>query len=144
MKQPCGIGVGGFLAALLLAACGGVAPNSSVAPLGTLASQGAIPSITVETPLGCRPGLHVEPGVATIKLGQRLHLYDHYTAPSSPYSCDRSPVYASWTASGGVIQSPGGGKSPTAVFFAELPGVYHVQAEWNGYTAHAKVTVTSP
>ena len=34
MKQPRIISVGGCLAALLLAACGGVAPNSTVTPLG--------------------------------------------------------------------------------------------------------------
>ena len=145
MKQPRIISVGGCLAALLVAGCGGMGPNSTANPLGGVAPEGAtgVPSITAETPLVCGVGLHIKPHVPTIKVGQLLYLYDVYIAPSS--YCNKYREYASWTASGGVIRTRyGRGMGQRAVFSAVLPGVYLVYAKWNGYTAHVKVTVTSP
>ena len=42
MKQPRIVSAGGCLAALLVAGCGGMSPNSTASPLGGAAPQSAI------------------------------------------------------------------------------------------------------
>ena len=146
MKQPCGIGVGGFLAALLLAACGGVAPNSSVNPLGGAAPQGGIgvPSTTAEaTPRLCPERFTLPQRPRPSRLASHFKLHDNLQRWSSYRNrCFRHVrESAVWSSSGGSLQPNPKGKS--AVFSASSPGLYTVVAKYAGLEGQATVTVTS-
>ena len=140
MKGPRIISAGGCLAALLVAGCGGVSPNSMASPLGGSA-QGAIslPSLTDDN---CARG-RISPKASTVKVNQRLYL--QYEAEFRiSYDCyPWQPEDAHWwTPSGGRVRPLHGGTE--AIFRAVRPGVYPVRANWTGRIGRATVTVTSP
>ena len=140
MKQARIISAGGCLAALLLAGCAGVSPNSTASPLGR-AAQGAIglPGITGPLYRCDKFKLRVFPWRQVIKVNQQLTLSDWAWVPEGYGVCEKIDEPASWESSrGGRIRPIYGGLQ--AIFHAVRPGVYRVRAKW--YSLHARDTVT--
>ncbi len=128
---------GGCLAALLVAGCNGVSPNSTTSPLGGVAQS--VISVPGITPHGCGR-FDVRPKHRAIRVNVRLPLYATMPFPSY-VACNREPVDAHWrTSRGGRIQPSYGVE---AIFYAVRPGVYRVRAKYKWFTAGATVTVTS-
>ncbi len=141
MKQPRIISTAGCLAALLVAGCGGLSTNSTASPLGR-AAQGAIGLPDITAPLHNCDGFRVYPKRPVIIVNQLLELYDLAKVGAGYGACDQIDEAASWGSSrGSRIQPVNGGTK--AVFSARKPGVYRVNAKWDGRHDAVKVTVTS-